>query len=95
MLSKEKLYGIEVDWWSYGVTLYTFLYGKSPFRTDAAKALKPDKTYLQKYEEYWKVYDAPTMAKAQKLGPYWRYICFFPHARQLLRRMLLGRPRAR
>ena len=43
MLSKEKPYGIEVDWWSYGVTLYTFLCGKSPFRTDAAKALKPDK----------------------------------------------------
>jgi beta-adrenergic-receptor kinase len=44
MLDKEKRYGLEVDWWSYGCTIYQMLFGKSPFRTDEAKALKPEDT---------------------------------------------------
>ena len=36
-------YFLTVDWWSYGCLLYSFIHGKSPFRTSKAKSLKKEK----------------------------------------------------
>lgn len=36
-------YTFTVDWWSFGCMVYEFVYGRCPFRTDAARRLDPDK----------------------------------------------------
>lgn len=46
---RRQTYSFPVDWWSFGCLLYEFLSGRCPFRTEAARALDPDKHKVRAY----------------------------------------------